>query len=86
MEETKERHKRYLRAINSPIRRDILRSIEEGNNTLESLSNSTKIDKKTLDWHIKILVDGFCIEKSKEREAERYTLTKEALVVDYLDK
>jgi DNA-binding transcriptional ArsR family regulator len=86
MEETKERHKRYLRAINNPIRRNILRSIEDGNNTIELISNATKIDKKTLDWHIKILVDGFCIEKTIDREHEKYTLTKEAFVVDYLDK
>jgi DNA-binding transcriptional ArsR family regulator len=86
MEETKERHKRYLRAVNNPIRREILRSIEKGNDTLESISNATNIDIQTLDWHIKILEDGFCIEKTKDVDYEKYILTKEALVVDYLDK
>ena len=86
MEETKERHKKYLRAINSPIRRDILRSIEEGNDTIDTISKATNIDMKTLDWHMKILLDGFCVEKTKKGKFEKYVLTKEGFVVDYLDK
>jgi DNA-binding transcriptional ArsR family regulator len=86
MEETKERHRRYLRAVNNPIRRDILRSIYEGNDRLELISEAINIDIKTLDWHIKILEDGFCIEKIQGGDFEKLILTKEALVVDYLDK
>ena len=86
MEETKERHRRYLRAVNNPIRRKILRSIEKGNTTLASISEDTGTDEKTLDWHLRILEDGFCVEKTTEGELEKYTLTKEGLVVDYLDK
>ena len=82
MEETKDRHRRYLRAVNNPIRRDILRAIEEGKDTITSISEATNLDIKTLDWHLKILEDGFCIERTQEK----YVLTKEALVVDYLDK
>ena len=86
MEETKKRHERYLRAVNNPIRRKILRSIEKGNDTLESISKATNIDIKTLDWHIKLLEYGFCIEKTKDGEIEKYILTKEGLVVDFLDE
>lgn len=86
MEDTKERHRKYLRAINNPIRRNILRVIEEGNTTITSISKATNIDEKTLEWHINILEDGFCIERAKEDEQEKLILTKEALVVDYLDK
>jgi DNA-binding transcriptional ArsR family regulator len=86
MEETKERHKKYLRAINNPMRRNILRSIEEGNRNIKSISEDTKIDEKTLDWHLRILEDGYCVEKIKVGDQEKYILTKEALVVDYLDK
>lgn len=86
MEETKERHRKYLRAINNPIRRKIIRSIVEGNDSLGSISKETGIDEKTLDWHIKILEDGFCIEKTVEEDHEKFILTQEALVVDYLDK
>ena len=86
MEETKDRHRRYLRAINNPIRRNILRAIYEGNDTIASISEVTLIDEKILDWHLKILIDGFCIEKKLGENHERYILTKEASVVDYLDK
>ena len=37
MNETKERHRRYLRAVNNPVRRDILRSINRGNNTFSAI-------------------------------------------------
>lgn len=86
MEETKERHRKYLRAINNPIRRSILRSIDEENTTLASISEDTGIDEKTLDWHLRILEDGFCVEKKIDGDIERYILTKEGLVVDFLDK
>ncbi|MBE0634223.1 ArsR family transcriptional regulator [Candidatus Bathyarchaeota archaeon] len=86
MEETKDRHRRYLRAINNPIRRNILRAIYEGNDTISSINEAIQIDEKTLDWHLKILIDGFCIEKKLGEDHERYILTKEASVVDYLDK
>jgi len=86
MEETKERHRRYLRAVNNPIRRKILRSIEKGNTTLASISEDTGTDEKTLSWHLRILEDGFCVEKIKEGGLEKYSLTKEGQVVDYLDK
>jgi len=86
MEETKERHRRYLRAVNNPIRSKILRSIEKGNTTLASISEDTGTDEKTLSWHLRILEDGFCVEKIKEGDLEKYSLTKEGQVVDYLDK
>ncbi len=86
MEETKNRHRRYLRAINNPIRREILRAIQEGNDKLESISNAAKMDVKTLDWHLKILEDGFCLEITQDEDPVRYILTKEGSVVDFLDK
>ncbi len=82
MEETRDRHRRYLRAINNPARRGILRSIKDGNNELSSISADTGIDEKTVGWHIRVLMDGYCVEE----EGATYTLTQEGLVVDYLDK
>lgn len=83
MEETKERHRRYLRAINNPVRREILRSMEKGNITIIEISQDTNIEPKTLEWHMSILVDGFCVEKISD---EKYVVTKEAGVVEFLDK
>ncbi len=86
MEETKERHRKYLRAINNPIRRKILRSLEKGNTTLASISDDTGTDEKTLNWHLRILEDGFCVERTTNGDQEEYKLTQEGLVVDFLDK
>ena len=82
MEETKDRHRRYLRAINNPIRRQILRSIKDGNHEVPSISADTGIDEKTVGWHIRVLMDGYCVIE----HGTRYNLTQEGLVVDYLDK
>lgn len=85
MEETKERHRRYLRAVNNPLRRRILRAIKEGCGTMESLVARLDVDAKTLDWHIRILEDGYCVERAEEDGGTRYILTQEGLVVDYVE-
>ena len=86
MEETKERHRRYLRAVNNPIRRKILRSIEKGNINIEAMSEDMGTDEKTLSWHLGILEDGFCVERTTNGDQEEFKLTQEGLVVDFLDK
>ena len=86
MEETKERHRRYLRAINNPIRSDILRSLKDGNDVIESISVDTGIDEKTIGWHLSVLKDGFCVEEVIKKDEIKYILTQEGLVVDYMDK
>ena len=86
MEETKERHQRYLRAMNSPFRRTILRELKNGSATLEELKTRTNIDEKTLSWHLDILEWGYCIEKQMKNDHTYYLLTKEGSVVDYIDK
>ncbi len=86
MEETKEYHVRYLRAINSPVRRDILRSLKEGEATVETLAERTGIEEKSLAWHLSILEHGFCVEKQEKGGEVIYDLTQEGRVVDYVDK
>lgn len=86
MEETKEYHVRYLRAINNPLRRDILRALKEGDLTLVDLEEKMGLEAKAIEWHMNILEHGFCIEK-EERDGEIiYKLTQEGKVVDYVDK
>ncbi len=82
LEETRDRHRRYLRAINNPARRRILRSMKDGTDTIPSISADTGVNEKTVGWHIRVLMDGYCVEE----DGARYTLTQEGLVVDYLDK
>jgi DNA-binding transcriptional ArsR family regulator len=86
MEETKEYHTRYLRAINSPVRREILRALKDGEATVRVLGERTSIDEKALNWHLSILEHGFCVEK-KDRDGKIvFDLTQEGRVVDFVDQ
>jgi DNA-binding transcriptional ArsR family regulator len=62
MNETKERHRRYLRAVNNPVRRDILRSINRGNKTFSAIIEEIELNSNSLEWHLNILVDGFVLK------------------------
>ena len=85
IEETRLYHTRYLRAINSPVRRKILRALKEGASTTEELQSSTGLDSESLRWHLSVLEHGFCVEKSMEKGRVVYKLTQEGEVVDYMD-
>ncbi len=85
IEETKLYHTRYLRAINSPVRRKILRALKKGPASVEELQSSTGLDNEALKWHISVLEHGFCVEKNIEEGKVVYKLTQEGEVVDYMD-
>ena len=85
IEETRRYHKRYLRAISSSLRREILRALKEGYTTIEDLQSRTGLDNDTLNWHLSVLEQGFCIEKGTEEGKLVYKLTQEGKVVDYLE-
>ena len=85
IEETRKYHTRYLRAINSPLRREILRTLKEGYSTIEDLQSRTGLDKDALKWHLSVLEHGFCIEKDFKQGKRFYKLTQEGRVVDYLE-
>lgn len=85
IEETRQYHTRYLRAINSPFRREILKALKKGCATIEDLQSSTGLDNETLKWHLSVLEHGFCIEKDIKQGKLVYTLTQEGRVVDYLE-
>lgn len=85
IEETRKYHTRYLRAINSPIRRKILRALKEDCATIEDLQSRTGLDKINLEWHLGVLEQGFCVEKDLKQGKLVYRLTQEGKVVDYLE-
>lgn len=84
IEETRKYHKRYLRAINSTIRRKILRALKDGCATIEDLQSRTDLAKINLEWHLRVLEQGFCVEKDHNQGKLVYRLTQEGKVVDYL--
>ena len=85
-EETKEYHTRYLRAVNNPVRRRILWALREGDATIEALSSKTGMDIGSLEWHLKILEYGFCVEREERNGETFYKLTKEGKVVEYVER
>jgi len=85
IEETRLFHNRYLRAINSPLRRKILRILNEEQFSIEELQNKTSLAPMTLKWHLDILEHGFCVEKQINQGRIVYRLTQEGKVVDFLD-
>jgi DNA-binding transcriptional ArsR family regulator len=85
MEETKKYHLRYLRAVNNPLRRKILRALEEGCASIDTLQSRTCLDPRALEWHLGILEHGFCVEREVRNEKTLYKLTQEGEVVDYID-
>jgi DNA-binding transcriptional ArsR family regulator len=86
IEETRQYHRKYLIAINSPLRRKILNALKKGATNINQLQEATKLDKATLEWHLSILEYGFCIEKECRLGNLTYKITQEGKVVDYLDK
>lgn len=85
IEETRLYHERYLRATSSPIRRRILRVLEEASATLEELESKTGLSIETLRWHLNMLEHGFCVEKENKHGKLVYRLTQEGRVVDYIE-
>ncbi|UCC32901.1 MAG: winged helix-turn-helix transcriptional regulator [Candidatus Bathyarchaeota archaeon] len=85
IEETRQYHARYLRAVNNPLRRRILRALKEGCSTPEDLQSRTGLDGKTLEWHLKVLEHDFCVEKEKKQGRLEYKLTQEGKIIDYLE-
>ena len=82
--ETRLFHERYLRAVNNPLRRQILVALNKGSSTIQELSVKTGLAIITLRWHLSILEHGFCIEKQDNQESLVYTLTQEGKVVNYI--
>jgi len=86
VEKTREYHLRYLRAVNNPIRRKILWVLREGEVTIETLQSKMGLDVESLEWHLRMLEDGFCVEKEEKNGETFYKLTKEGMVVEYMER
>ncbi|MDH5787385.1 MAG: winged helix-turn-helix domain-containing protein [Candidatus Bathyarchaeota archaeon] len=81
---TREYHERYLRAVNNPLRRELLKALKEGCTTIEDLQSKTGLDEDTLKWHLDVLEHDFCIEKEIKQGKSFYKLTQEGKVINYL--
>lgn len=73
-------HERYHKAVNHPKRRKILTLIAQGK-SVQEIAEELKISNSELEFHLKVLEWGFCIEK----DGEKIKITREGKVVEYLD-
>jgi len=85
IKETRDYHTSYLRAVNNPVRRKILRAVRNGHSTFEELQSSTGLDGETLRRHLNILECGSCVEKHVRQGRMIYALTQEGRVIDYME-
>ena len=85
LEETKDFHRRYLRAVNNPLRRKILKALKKKDATTENLSTRMGLETSLLEWHLSLLEHGFCVEKEVRDGKIFYKLTQEGRVVDYVE-
>lgn len=72
-------HERYHKAVANPVRKEILKMIAEGKSE-EEIMGKLNLSKKELDYHLKVLEWGFCIE----RKDDRWKITKEGEIIEYL--
>ena len=79
IEKSREYHHRYHRAVNHPIRREILRLIPRGMNE-EDIAKTLNLSKSDLDYHLRVLIEGFCIKRINGK----LVVTQEGIVVEYL--
>lgn len=79
IEKSRVYHERYHKAVANPVRKEILKMIAEGKNE-EEIMEKLNLSKKELDYHLKILEWGFCIE----RKDGRWKITKEGEIIEYL--
>ena len=82
MEGVKERHLKYFRAVSSPLRRSILKALEEGELTIEALEAKTNIDCKTLQWHLDILQQASCVERESRAGEIIYKITRLGRIIE----
>lgn len=89
-EASKYYHDLYLKAVNHPIRRQILRIINQHreitHKTLKKILEHKNIlkDQNILNYHIDFLLKALCIEKDNKNGEIVYKITLSGQVVEYI--
>lgn len=90
VEGTKYLHSLYLKAVNHPIRREILVIVNEAkkiskNELLNILKDRDIVnDEASLDYNTDYLLKAFCVRKTVEENIIYYEITQSGKVVEYL--
>jgi DNA-binding transcriptional ArsR family regulator len=86
IEENRKYHRNFFLAINNPLRRRILRAIQDGYTTIDALQSITNLEIKILEWHLSYLEHCLCIERKNLNGTQEYKLTQEGEIINYLEK
>lgn len=84
-------HDVYLKAVNHPVRREILKIINRRGKATEEflfkyLKKSEAIkDLNILKYNLDYLIKAFCIEKIEKEGKKYYQITKNGKIIDYLE-
>jgi len=83
-------HGLYLKAVNHPIRREILIAINDKQRIarkelLDQLIERNIVnDEASLDYNIDYLIKAFCLNKTEENNSIFYEITQGGKVIEYL--
>jgi len=87
-EQKKVGHGQLLKAVNHPIRREILKLVNENEEVLEpNLINKLK-QKNTIDsedifkYHMNFLLQTFCVEKNEDEKQISYKILSNGKVIE----
>lgn len=90
VEGTKYLHSLYLKAVNHPIRREILILVNKAKKIskkelLNALINLNLIyDEPSLNYNMDYLIKAFCVKKVEENNKIFFEITQSGQVVEYL--
>jgi hypothetical protein len=84
-------HDVYLKAVNHPVRRGILKIINERGDVSEEFlftelkKQGTIKNMQDLQYNLDYLLKAFCIKRMEEADGKLYRLTKNGKIINYLE-
>ena len=90
VEGSKYLHSLYLRAVNHPLRREILILVNKANKISKEELLKTLLDKdlisdeSSFNYNMDYLIKAFCVKRLEENSRIYFEITQSGQVVDYL--
>jgi hypothetical protein len=90
VEGSKYLHSLYLRAVNHPIRREILILVNKANKISKEELLKTLLDKdlisdeSSFNYNMDYLIKAFCVKRLEDNSRIYFEITQSGQVVDYL--
>ncbi len=81
-------HAQHIKAVNHPIRREMLKLLDENEDILEDILINQLIENKTLEsenifkYHMDFLLQTFCVEKIEDNGKILYKILQAGKVIE----